>query len=229
MASRVVIVTGAKGGLGNFVTDKFLKAGDTVIGASRSIQASDFSNPNFVAVPTDFAHFDSVRNLADGVVQRFGRIDTLVHVIGGFAAGPPLHETDDKTWSQMQDQNLTAAFYITRAVIPHLRKAGTGRFIAVGSKAADQPHANLGPYVIFKTALITLVKTVAVENADLGINVNAVLPGTMDTPTNRKAMPGADPKKWVNPAEVANLIFWLAGDEASRITGAAIPVSAPEV
>lgn len=225
MSGRIVVVTGAKGGLGNFVTERFLKNGDTVVGASRSIQQSDFAGDRFLAVPTDFSKTDSVQKLADDVAKNFGRIDVVVHVVGGFAGGTPLHESDEQTWTQMLDQNLTSAFHVVRAVIPQMRKAGSGRFIAVGSKAADQPHANIGAYVTSKTALVTLVRTVAVENADRGITANLVLPGTMDTPVNRSAMPNANRSTWVAPDDVAGAIFWLASDAAAKVNGAAIPVS----
>ena len=229
MSGKIIFITGARGGLGNFVTRKFLDAGEMVIGASLNIRASDFPNANFIPAAIDFSDADATRDLADNVVQRFGHINVLVHVVGGFAAGTPLHETDTKTWSQMQDQNLTAAFNVARAVIPHMRREGRGRFIAVGSKAAEQPKPNLGAYVVFKSALVTLVKTLAMENADRGITANLVLPGTMDTPTNRTAMPSVDPRQWVSPAAVANVIYWLASDEASQTNGAAIPVSGREI
>ena len=225
MSNRIVVITGAKGGLGSFVTRRFLAEGDTVVGASRSIQPSDLADKNFVAIPADFSDSASVQNLASQTISRFGRIDVLVHVVGGFAGGTPLHETDEQTWTQMLDQNLNTAFHIVRAVIPHMRKAGAGRILAVGSQAAERPHANLGAYVVSKSALVTLIKTVALENADRGITANVVLPGTMDTPANRTAMPRADFKTWVQPADVAEVIFWLTSDSAAQVNGATIPVS----
>ena len=229
MAERVVLITGAKGGLGNFVTRRFLRNGDSVVGASRSIQSSDFPDPQFLAMQADFSNTISVQKLATDTIARFGRIDVLVHVAGGFAGGTLLHETDEQTWSLMIQQNLNAAFHVVRAVIPHMRKAAMGRFIAVGSKAAEQPQKNLGAYVVSKSALVTLVKTLAMENADKNITANLVLPGTMDTPGNRAAMPNADRSTWVSPADVAETIFWLASDEASKVNGAAIPVSGRDV
>lgn len=228
MSGRIVFITGAKGGLGNFVTRKFLDAGEMVIGAALSIRQSDFPNTNFLDAALDLTNSDAVKSLADNIANRFGRIDILVHVAGGFAGGTPIHETDPKTWSQMQNMNLNAAFNVFRAVIPHMRKEGRGRIIAVGSNAAAQPQKNLGAYVVSKTALVTLVKTIAIENADCNITANLVLPGTMDTPANRSAMPDADPKKWVNPADVANVIFWLASPDAAETSGAAIPITGRE-
>ncbi len=224
MAGRIILITGAKGGLGNFVTRKFLDAGEMVIGAALSIRQSDFPNTNFLDAALDLTVTDDVKSLADNIANRFGRIDVLVHVAGGFAGGTPIHETDPKTWSQMQSLNLNAAFNVFRAVIPHMRKEGRGRIIAVGSNAAVQPHKNLGAYVVSKSALVTLVQTVALENADRNITANLVLPGTMDTPANRNAMPDADPRKWVNPANVASVIYWLASPEAAETNGAAIPI-----
>ncbi len=224
MSDRVVLITGAKGGLGSFVTQRFLATGATVVGSSRSIAAEDFPLPNFVALPVDFTKAAAVHDAIESIVKRYGGLDVLVHVLGGFAGGTPVAETDDATWEQMRDQNLTSAFYVLRAAIPHLRKSGAGRIVAIGSLAAVEPHAGLGAYVTFKSALVSLVRTVALENKDAGLTANVILPGTMDTHANRKAMPGADFSKWLKPAEVADLVLWLVDERAARITGAAIPI-----
>ena len=130
----------------------------------------------------------------------------------------------DATWQRMFDANLNSAFHILRAVIPEMRKAGGGRIITIGSRAAEDPGPKVGAYSASKAALVSLMKTVARENNDAGITANVILPGTMDTPTNRKDMPGADISQWVQPASVASLIVWLAGDGGKDVTGAAIPV-----
>jgi NAD(P)-dependent dehydrogenase (short-subunit alcohol dehydrogenase family) len=229
MNNKVVLITGAKGSLGSFVTQRFLATGATVVGISRSISQADFPEANFVALPVDFTKAGAVRAAIESIVSRFGRLDALVHLLGGFAGGQTLAETDDATWEQMCDLNLTSAFYVLRAVIPHLRKSGKGRIIAIGSLTAAEPHAGLGAYVTFKAALTMLVRTVASENKDAGLTANVVLPGTMDTPTNRKSMPGADFSKWVQPGDVADLVLWLADDRAAHITGTAIPVDGSNV
>ena len=223
------MITGAKGSLGSFVTQRFLATGATVVGISRSISQADFPEANFVALPVDFTKAGAAGKAVESVVSRVGRLDALVHLLGGFAGGQTLAETDDATWEQMCDLNLTSAFYVLRAVIPHLRKSGKGRIIAIGSLTAAEPHAGLGAYVTFKAALTMLVRTVASENKDAGLTANVVLPGTMDTPTNRKSMPGADFSKCVQPGDVADLVLWLAGDRAAHITGTAIPVDGSDV
>jgi len=124
----------------------------------------------------------------------------------------------------MMNLNLNAAFYVLRAVVPVMREAGRGRIIAIGSRQAVQPAANVGAYSASKAALVSLVQTVALENKDKNIRANAILPGTMDTPANRAAMPKANFDKWVKPAHVADLVVMLAGDVGGEITGAAIPV-----
>jgi NAD(P)-dependent dehydrogenase (short-subunit alcohol dehydrogenase family) len=227
MSDRVVLITGANGGLGSFVTQRLLTTGATVVGASRRIAQEDFPAAHFVALPVDFTKAAAVNSAIESVVDRFRRLDVLVHVVGGFAGGTSVAETDDSTWEQMRDQNLTSAFYVLRAAIPHLRKSGAGRIVAIGSLAAAEPHAGLGAYVTFKSALVSLVRTVALENKDAGLTANVVLPATMDTPANRKAMPKADFSKWLKPRDVADLVLWLVDQRAAHITGTAIPIDSP--
>lgn len=224
MKDRVILITGANGGLGTFVTRTFLDAGALVVGASRKISQADFPGAKFSPYSLDFTKPAEVNQTVENIVSRFGKLDILVHVLGGFAGGTTVADTDDETWEQMQDLNLSSAFYVFRAAIPHLRKSGSGRVIAVGSLTAAEPHAGLAAYVTFKSALSVLVRSVAVENKDAGLTANVILPGTMDTPANRKSMPNADFAKWLPPQEVANLALWLAGENAAHITGALIPI-----
>jgi len=219
-----VLITGAKGGLGTLVTEAFLAEGATVVGSDRNVQDSDFPNPQFSGVAGDLTSSEAARDLADTVIRRFQRIDALVHVVGGFAGGQSIAETDDATWDQMLTLNLKAAIHILRAVIPHMRMAKRGRIIAIGSRQAVEPSANLSAYNASKAALVSLIRTAALENKDLGITANAILPSTMNTAANRKADPGADPFKWVQPERVAALAVFLASEAGGQITGAAIPV-----
>lgn len=224
MTGKIVLVTGANGGLGTYVTQAFLDAGAKVIGTSRKIQQADFASPNFTAMPAEISSREAAAKLVQQAVARFGTIHVLAHTVGGFAGGQSVAETDDATFQQMFDLNLNATFHILRGVIPVMRKAGSGRIIAVGSRAALEPGAGVGAYSASKAAMVSLMRTVALENQDVGITANVILPGTMDTPGNRKAMPNADFSKWVQPAAVASLILWLAGDAGKDINGGAIPV-----
>ena len=224
MSERVVLITGANGGLGTFVTQRFLATGDMVVGASRKIAQEDFPAANFMPIAADFTKAVEVRSAMESIIGRFGRLDVLVHVMGGFAGGKSVAEIDDATWEQMRDLNLTSAFYTLRAAIPHLRKSKAGRIVAIGSLAAVESRAGLGAYSAFKSALLSLVRTVAAENQDVRLTANVVLPGTMDTAANRQAMPKSDFAKWLKPADVADLIVWLADENAGHVTGTAIPI-----
>ena len=226
MKNKVVLITGANGGLGSSITNTFLATGASVTGVSNKISATEFPQPNFTAVSADLTKANRVNDVVQSVVTREGRLDILIHLLGGFAGGKSIAETDDATWEQMQDLNLTSAFYVLRAAIPHLRKSGKGRIVAIGSLAAVEPHSEIGAYVTFKSALVSLVRTVALENRDAGLTANLILPDTMDTPGNRKAMPDADPRKWVATQDVAELALWLADDRAAHNTGTAIPITA---
>jgi NAD(P)-dependent dehydrogenase (short-subunit alcohol dehydrogenase family) len=222
---KIALITGAKGGVGSFVTEAFLSAGAAVAGVSRSIQASDFPHPRFVAMPAELTSGEVARHLAGEVAATFRKIDVLVHLVGGFAGGQPVHETDDATLEQMLDVNLKSAFFIARAVLPHMRsQGGGGRIIAIGSRAAVEPSPGAGLYAASKAALVSLIRTIAAENKDRGISANVILPDMIDTPANRKAAPGADYSKWVQPSQVANLALNLAWDGLSQVSGAAIPI-----
>ena len=225
---RVILVTGANGGLGTSVTKAFLATGDTVVGTSRSIRAFDVGNSRFAAVPSDLTDAGSAAKLVELVCQRFRRIDALVHVMGGFAGGQTIAETDDATWDQMMNLNLRSAFHIFRPTIPRMRAAAHGRIVAIASRAAAEPAPKIAAYAASKAALVSLVRSAALENKDLGITVNAILPGTMNTEANRKADPKADFSRWVRPENVADLAVFLCSDAAADITGAAIPIYGQE-
>jgi len=224
MTTKTSLVTGANGGLGTHVTNALLDAGYAVVGLSPRIQQSDFDHPNFIAVPAALNSLDTAKKAVDSVVARCGKIDVLAHLVGGFTMGQTVAATDDATWQRMFDANLNSAFHILRAVIPEMRKAGGGRIIAIGSRQAEEPAPTIGAYSASKAALVSLMKTVALENKDAGITANVILPGTIDTPANRKDMPGANVSQWVQPASIASLIVWLAGDAGKDVTGAAIPL-----
>jgi NAD(P)-dependent dehydrogenase (short-subunit alcohol dehydrogenase family) len=224
MTGKITLVTGANGGLGTHVTKALLDANFTVVGLAPKIQQSDFDHPNFIALPATLNSLDEAKKAVEGMLTRCGKIDVLAHLVGGSTGGQTVAETDDSTWQRMFDANLNSAFHILRAVIPPMRKAGGGRIIAIGSRQAEEPAPAIGAYSASKAAVVSLMKTVALENKDAGITANVILPGTMDTPGNRKDMPGADVSQWVQPASVASLIVWLAGDAGKDVTGAAIPV-----
>ncbi len=224
MHGKIAVITGAKGGLGSAVTKAFLDAGVAVAGVSRSISAADFSHPNFHPFSADITQPGPTRELITRIASALQRIDILIHIAGGFAFAR-VEDTDDDTWTRMRDLNLSSGFYLAREVIPIMRRQNFGRIIAIGSLAATEPHAGIGAYVASKTALHALFRTIALEMRDAGITSNVILPGTMNTPGNRAAMPDADFTKWVEPSDVAKVALMLAQEDAGSLTGAMIPVS----
>src|SRR5216683_3660652 len=172
---KVILITGAKGGLGTFVTNSFLQSGARVFGVSRSIADSDFSHP-FSAISAALSDADRARQLVDAVVDKAGRIDGLLHLVGGFAGGRSVADTDDATLDRMLDLNLRSAFHVIRAVLPIMRAQRSGRMVAIGSKVAVEPATLAGVYAASKAALISLVRTVARENSDLNVSASVLLP-----------------------------------------------------
>ena len=133
MKNKIVLVTGANGGLGRYVTQAFLDAGATVVGTSRKIQPTDFKSPNFIAVPGELSTWHGTSVVVEQVLARCGKLDVLAHTVGGFAGGQSIAEIDDATFQRMLDLNLNSVFHILRATIPALRKTGDGRIVGIGT------------------------------------------------------------------------------------------------
>lgn len=221
LKNKVVIITGATGGLGQSVTADFSNAGGTVFVAERH---SSKSLPDGVqSVTADVTHESDVQRLVTEVKNKTGRIDCLINLVGGFAMGR-LTETNPSDWSKMLTLNLTAAFLLSRAVVPSMIEQGSGRVIHIGARAAIDPFPGAAAYLVSKSGLVAMIKVLALELAGSGVNVNGVLPTIIDTPGNRQNMPDADFTKWVRPESIAQLLVFLASDEASAINGALIPI-----
>ena len=221
---KVVLISGASGGLGTAVTNAFLDAGAKVAGSARKIDGSDFSHSLFRAFPADVSKEADTASLVSQVVSEFGRIDILAHLVGAWAPGHA-DTTDLAALDGMLNVNLRTAFLTIRESLKQMKKqGGGGRILAVGSKLAVEPAAGSVAYGLAKAALVSLIRTVAAENRGSGITANIVLPSTIDTPSNREAMPTADFSKWVAPAQIAALMVHLASDQAAAVTGAVIPI-----
>jgi NAD(P)-dependent dehydrogenase (short-subunit alcohol dehydrogenase family) len=210
LTGRVVLITGASGGLGGAVAHAFREAG-----------AELAETPGARA---DLTVSAEAAKLVEQVRARWGRLDALVHLVGGFEGGTPVAQTEDRVWNRMLDLNLNTAFYMARAVLPGMMAAGRGRILAIGSRTAVEPASTLGAYGVSKAALIALIRTIALEVKGTKLTANAVLPSVIDTAANRAANPGADYSRWVRPEAIARLLVWLASDAAADINGAAIPI-----
>jgi len=228
---KVVIVTGAAGNLGQAVSRAFLAAGAHVVLVDRKPDRLPQLYPSLVgssdhmlATSVDQTEQAAVQQMVDQVLERFGRIDVVANTVGGYRAGAPVHETSLQDWEFMLDLNARTAFTISHAVVPAMLEQGHGKIIHTGSRAALQGNARAAAYSAAKGAVVRLTESLSSEVKRQGINVNCVLPGTIDTPDNRQSMPNADHSRWVTPEALADVIMFLASDAARAIHGAAIPV-----
>jgi len=219
---RTVMLTGAAGNLGRAVAAAFGDANLVLLDLKRG-SLQDGERQMFIAA--DLLDAKSVQAAVDQAVQRFKRIDVLCNIAGGFRMGSPVHETSDKDWDFMLNVNARTVLNTSRAVVPVMLGGGGGKIVNIGAFAAQKGAAQMGAYIASKSAVIRLTETMAAELREQNINVNCVLPTIIDTPENRAAMPKADPKRWVAPQDLAQVIVFLASDAARAIQGAALPVT----
>lgn len=219
--SKVVLIAGGSGALGQTVVPAFVATGARVITIDRhppTVQAE-----GRVGMRADVTDESDIRRLVEEVIRTAGRIDALINLVGGFAVGRVV-ETDTTLWHRMLTMNLTAAFLLSRAVLPHMLERRIGRIVHVAARAAVDPFPGAAAYVVSKSGLVALIRVLSTELVGSGVTVNGVLPTTIDTPANRDSMPDADPSKWARPESIAQTLVFLASEEASQINGALIPV-----
>ena len=231
LEGHVALITGATGGLGEVVTRTFLSHGATVVVSYRSpdswgrlVQGFGPVRTRLHGVQADLLSADSIRRAVAEALKVAGHIDSLVNLVGGFAGGQPVAEADEETWHRMLGLNLTSAFLISRAVLPHMLGRNRGRIVHVSSRAAVEPFPKAAAYIASKAGVIALTRAIAAEVSGSGVTANVILPGTMDTPANRRNMPRADFSKWVRPQSLANAILFLVSEEAGEVNGAQLPV-----
>ena len=218
---KVVLIAGGSGALGHSVVPAFLAAGARVVTADRN-PSTDQADGR-LARKADVTDEADVRRLVDEVIRKLGRIDVLINLVGGFAPGP-VKDTAVALWQRMLTTNLTAAFLLSKAVLPHMEERETGRILHVAAWAAVEPFPGAAAYLVAKSGLLALIKVLALELKGSGVTVNAVLPTTIDTPANRASMPEADPATWTRPESIAETLLFLASAEAAQINGAAVPI-----
>jgi NAD(P)-dependent dehydrogenase (short-subunit alcohol dehydrogenase family) len=225
---QVVVVTGAFGVLGAAVARAFARNGarvalvDVAPQASLELQ-SEFGTAHMLLGGADLANVDSTRKTMAAIAMRFGGIDVLVNVAGGFR-WEKLEDGSVDTWDQLYSMNLRTAVVSAKCALPAMLERGAGRIINIGAGAATKAGAGMGAYAASKAAVQKLTEALSEEVKDRGITVNAILPGIIDTPRNRLDMATADFSKWVQPDAIAEVIVFLASNSGRSITGAAIPV-----
>jgi len=238
MSGRVLI-TGAGGALGASVVARFLAGGDGVLAVDHTqgsldalaagLRAASAPGVDGLALEVaDLASSEAVEALFAGFAEREGVAAprAVVHLVGGFRFGR-LADLSDDDWSFLLRLNLETTFRIARQCARRFAAAGGGALVAVSAPAALLGEPGIGAYAATKAGVLRLVEALAREMAPFGGRANAVLPGTMDTPANRAAMPDADPSRWVAPGAVAEVIHFLASTAASGVNGAGVPVPGP--
>ncbi len=222
LENKISFVTGAGGSLGRAVIERFVADGAIVHGIYH------YGQPDAVGVNVFFHQADlsdesAVERVFAEVRDRHGRLDIVANVAGGFLSGP-IAQSSLADLEKMLSMNLRTCWLCCRQGARLMTGQGGGRIINVASQRATAPASGMSCYAASKAAVVALTGALAKELAEQMITVNAVLPGTIDTPANRQAMPKADFSKWTRPRDIAEVIAFLASDAANAVTGAAIPV-----
>jgi NAD(P)-dependent dehydrogenase (short-subunit alcohol dehydrogenase family) len=226
---KTCLITGAAGNLGRAVAAAFASAGASLVlldhddKSLRAAYGGDEQRRQLVRA--DLSDAASVAKTVEIATGRFGRIDILCNLAGGFRSGHPVHETSDELWNLMIDLNAGSVINTARAVVPGMLAAGRGSIVNIAALAGLGGKQGMGAYAASKSAVIRLTESMSAELCGKGINVNCIMPSIIDTPQNRAAMPAADPSRWVAPEALADVVLFLASDGARAIHGAAIPVT----
>ncbi len=230
---KIVLVTGATGGLGRVVVRRFLEAGDTVAAVYRDEAkfreleaAAGAGRGALQGFRADVASETGVREMVEAVLGRFGRIDALLNLVGGYRGGADISGTREEDWDFLMLTNLKSAFLCSKAVLPAMMKAESGRIVCVAARPAVEKkgRAKAGAYAVAKAGVVTLTEILAEEGRKFNITANCILPGAIDSPENRIQLPTADFSKWTRPEEIASVLAFLVSDAAAIVSGAAIPV-----
>jgi len=219
----VIVITGGFGALGRALAAVLLAGGARVALLDRATAPVDLPADSLALGDVNLGDAQQAQQAMSRVLAQLGAIDGLVNVAGGFE-WERFEGGSVATWDRLYDLNVRTALLASQAALPHLLAGGRGRIVNVGSLSAGQAGLGMGAYAASKAGVARLTEALADEFKDRGLTVNAVLPGTLDTPANRAAMPEADASRWVAPEDLARVIAFLLSDDAAAINGALIPV-----
>lgn len=229
--NKTVMVTGAIGNLGVVLARAFQNSNAKLALVDRGEDRLQEAFPELVGSPdyllvdcADLMDEAAVEEAVSKTMRHFGRVDGLVNTVGGFRAGKMLHETPIDTWDFMLNLNARSVFIACKKVIPYMIRQGSGKIVNVAARPGLEGQAGMAAYSASKSAVIRLTESMSAELKDQGINVNCIIPGTIDTPQNREAIPEADYSKWVTPESLAEVILFLSSNAARDVHGAALPV-----
>jgi NAD(P)-dependent dehydrogenase (short-subunit alcohol dehydrogenase family) len=223
---RTAIVTGGSGGLGAAVVARLLDESWRVVVpwiAERELERLP-KRDGLELIQADLFEPEAASALVAAANVDHAPLRGVVNLVGGFAAGPKVHETPIDDFEAQFRLNLRPTYLVTQAALPKLLEAGDGAIVCVGSRAALQPFPGAAGYISSKAAVIAFAQAVAAEYRNAGVRCNAIIPSVIDTPANRASMPDADHERWVKPQEIAGVVAHLLSPDAAPTSGAAIPV-----
>jgi len=230
-SEKVVLVAGGTGGLGRSVSLTFLRQGASVAVTWRHQEefaalasAANAHATRLAGFNVDVIDPDATLDLVNQILSRWSRLDVLVNAVGAYAGGIPLWKLEPDVFERMLNLNLRASYALAKAVAPVMIPRKSGSIINVAAKAAWDHAAGASAYAASKAASLALIDSLAADLAGTGVRVNSVLPSIIDTPANRRAMPGSDFSKWPKPDDIAEVVLFLASDDARVVHGASIPV-----
>lgn len=230
LKDRVVLISGASGNLGRITAAAFERAGARLALVGRSLEhlkdafGNSDENGAPVLVAADLSDGESTRGMAEEVIERCGAIDVVANLAGGFRSGASVHDTPVEVWDLMLDLNLRSLVHTAQAVVPHMLSRRTGAIVHVAARAGLAGEAGLGAYCASKSAAIRVVESMAAELGPGGVRVNCVLPGAIDSPSNRTSPAPEVGHALITAEALADLIVFLSSDAARALSGAAIPV-----
>lgn len=226
---QTIIVTGASGNLGAAVAATLAELGAhlalaDIREAPLQELADRIGGAPLIIAGADVRTQDGAERIARECQARFSRIDGLANTVGTFKM-TNVHEAAARDWSMLMDLNALSALRLCEAVLPAMRAQTYGRIVHVAAGAGAKAFGGASVYSASKAALLRITEAVSEENKAFGVTANCVMPGTIDTPQNRTAMPDADHALWVQPTDIAAVMVFLLSRSAAAVTGAGVPVT----